>query len=231
MGRQTKTNRISKRNIVYVELISANGKSSAYWNHSGKAWYQALHEPKFYYLNIYALKYYYCYLTCEPQRFSSVEWVVMNTLRGIIRTKWNQALSLVLGTKVLPWLSLTFLRLLPQAHSTLALWGRGTVVSASFLVTCLQGPMEEENPAPSPESWDKILRSLDQLSWTNLIPLDIGTSCISHQWELSMSHITKQYVLTPPQGEAGEVVVCSWSFAELTKTRPSCALCILWRQP
>lgn len=153
VGRQTKTNKFSKRNIVYVELISANGKSSAYWNNSGKAWYQALHELKYYYLNIYTLKYHYCYLTCEPQCFSSVEWVVMNTWRGIIRTKWNQALSLVLGTKVLLWLSLTFLRLLPQAHSILALWGRVTVVSASFLVTCLQGPMEEENPASCPQPW------------------------------------------------------------------------------
>lgn len=30
-----------------------------------------------------------------------------------------------------------------------------------------------------------------------------------------MSHITKQYVPTPPRGEAGEVAVCSYSFAKL----------------
>lgn len=84
----------------------------------------------------------------------------------------------VLGTKVLHMMIPNIFEAFPKSHFLSGSLG-GVELSdqPSFSVTCSQGQMEEENPAPlppSPESWEKILRRLDQLSRTNLILLDIG---------------------------------------------------------
>lgn len=161
--------------------------------------------------SMYVLNDGYCYdLTCKPQFSSLVEWVVMNTLHVYCKDKWNQAPSLVPGTKLLFMIITNIFEASPLQSplysGSLGTWSCHISLLFSDMFAKLE---EEENPVPYPQPWvmGKNTRRLDQLSRTNLILLDIGTSCISHQWEISESPITKQYVLTPPRGRAGKGVV------------------------
>lgn len=67
----------------------------------------------------------------------------------------------------------------PKSHFLSdSLGGSGAVTSASFFsdMFARSDRGRESCPLPpSPESWEKIFRRLDQLSQTNLILLDIGT--------------------------------------------------------